>query len=433
MTIACPALPYLRQDALLPERDWLLDDAATAELLGRTLGVAGPVTFDRVERRRVKYRIGESLRSVHRVWSGDRSWLVSARMRAGGAAALYAEAMPHARPCGPLHGVAYAAALHTVFWTFPNDRCLADASALHPGLPAIRDAYPGTPLVVDIVGYNPERAVIARLSDPAGTPRGYAKLFADDGHASARDILAGLQLAIARTGSPLRVPSVRGEDAARGILVVDAVTGTHLEALPAHALDGAFSRLGTALGHLHSLPLPESGLALPRWTGFDDAALGRAADTIAWARPDLGEMAYDTAARLSRRRPAAGRAVGLHGDMNSRNWLITPHDVGLIDFDQAAAGPASGDLAGVLGWLRTRTLTGAWPAAREAELTNAFLDGYAAVRPLPDARDLAWHRAAALLVERALRAVTRVRPEMLRHLDALVTGAAREAGEGTDV
>ncbi len=433
MTVACPTLPYLRQDSRLPERDWLLDDAATAELLSSTLSIAGPLTLERVERRRVKYRIGESLRSVHRVWSSDRSWLVSARMRAAGAAAQYAEAQPHARPCGPLHGVAYAAAVRTVFWTFPNDRCLGDASVLHAGLPAIRDAFPSTPLAVDIVGYNPERAVIARLSDPAGTPRGYAKLFANKGQVSARDILTWLWLTIARTGSPLRVPSVRGEDAVRGILVVDAVAGTHLETLAVPDLDGAFGCLGTALGHLHSLPLPESGLTLPPWTSFDDSALSLAADTIGWARPDLGDVVHDTAARLSRCRPAPGPAVVLHGDMNSRNWLVTPQDVGLIDFDQAAAGPASGDLAGVLGWLRTRTLTGAWPAAQEAALTGAFLNGYAAVRPLPTVRELAWHRASALLVERALRAVTRVRPDTLRCLDALVADASREAREATRV
>ncbi len=424
-----PALGTLRPDPRLPGRDTLLDETATVAVLGRTLGADGPVAIDRVERRRAKYRIGESLRVVHRVWAGPRSWLVSSRMRATGAATLYADALPHARPCGPLRGVAYASSLDTVFWTFPNDRCLGDAAALEADLPVIRDACPGTAIAVDVVGYNPERAVIARLSDAAATPRGYAKLYAAGGLAPARGILAWLRSAIDHTGSPLRVPSVLGEDHAREILVVEAVAGRHLEAVADRELEGAFGRLGTALGHLHDLPLPADALALPRWTSFDDAALRGAADTLAWARPDLADLVHDTTARLSRCRPTTAGAVGLHGDMNSRNWLITPHDVGLIDLDQAATGAAAGDLAAVLAWLRTRTLAGAWPASREAALAAALLGGYAAVRTLPAAADLAWHRAAALVVERAMRAVTRVRPETLGCLDRLLVDAHRQAGE----
>lgn len=325
--------------------------------------------------------------------------------------------------------MAYASSLGTVFWTFPNDRCLGDAAALRADLPVIRAACPGAAVTIDVVGYNPERAVIARLSDGAGTPRGYAKLYAAGTMAPAGGILAWLRATIDATRTPLRVPSVLGEDHDREILVVGAVAGRHLEAVADGELEGAFGRLGAALAHLHGLPLPADALALPRWTGVDDAALGHAADTLAWARPDLAGLVHDTAARLSRCRPAMAGAVGLHGDMNSRNWLITRHDVGLIDFDQAAAGPAAGDLAAVLAWLRSRTLTGAWPAAREAALAGALLGGYAAVRALPGDAELAWHRAAALVVERAMRAVTRVRPETLGCLHRLIVDAHRQSGE----
>ena len=48
------------------------------------------------------------------------------------------------------------------------------------------------------------------------------------------------------------------------------------------------------------------------------------------------------------------------------------------------------------------------------------------MREPPSARSLAWHTAAALLAERALRAVTRVRPDGLERLDEIIAAAREE-------
>jgi hypothetical protein len=58
-------------------------------------------------------------------------------------------------------------------------------------------------------------------------------------------------------------------------------------------------------------------------------------------------------------------------------------------------------------------------------LSDAFLEGYAMVSMLPPVSELRWHTAAALLAQRAFRAVTRVRPEALPHIEALLTDALR--------
>ena len=56
-------------------------------------------------------------------------------------------------------------------------------------------------------------------------------------------------------------------------------------------------------------------------------------------------------------------------------------------------------------------------------MQRALLDGYAAVRDLPARDELDWHVAAALLTERALRAVNRIRPDGLVHLGAVLADA----------
>lgn len=418
----------LRSDPRLPGRDHLIVDGLTAALVTRTLA-EGRIAIDRVERVRVKYRAGESLRSVHRVFSGSRSWLVSARMRATGAAALHAEAAAHERSCLPLRGVGLADDLGAVFWTFPNDRVLRDAAALSAHLPVIQQAWPGDTLHVTVVGYNPERAVIARVATSSGVTRGFAKLYAPGDLAPARRALDWLSAATEDGRGMLRVPRLSGHDTAKDVLVVSAVAGLHLERVPHDDWPRAFHALGRAMARLHDLPLPAGAAALPAHDAFSPAELWRAAEAVSWARPDLAEIAAGTAELLARRRPDDGAAVGLHGDVNSRNWLVGTHDVGLIDFDQAATGPAAVDLAGVFGWLRARTVCGDWTQEREHVLAGAFASGYEGVRTLPPSRDLRWHRGAALLVERAMRAVTRVRPAQLAALRPLVEAAHADAAE----
>lgn len=427
-TFVCDVTTALPTDPQLPGRDHLLDERLTAALVARTLA-EGRVSVDHVERVRVKYRVGESLRSVHRVWSSGQSWLVSARMPAIGAAALHAEAAAHERPCVPLRGVGLAADLGAVLWTFPNDRALRDAAVLSPHLPVIEQAWPGDTLQVSVAGFNPERAVIARVATGAGLTRGFAKLYAPGDLEPARRALDWLNDATRDSQGALRVPRLAGHDSVHDVLVVSAVEGTHLERVPHDDWPRAFHGLGRAMAMLHDLPLPTGAAALPAHETFSRAELWRAAEAVTWARPDLTETAAATVELLARRRPDDGADVGLHGDVNSRNWLVGAHDVGLIDFDQAASGPAAADLAGVLGWLRARTACGDWTSGREDVLAGAFASGYEGVRALPSSRDLRWHRGAALLVERAMRAVTRVRPAQLAALRPLVEAAHADAAE----
>ncbi len=59
----------------------------------------------------------------------------------------------------------------------------------------------------------------------------------------------------------------------------------------------------------------------------------------------------------------------------------------------------------------------------ERQSASTVLAGYASVRPLPAATAVRWYTAAALLTERALRAVTWMRLEALTHLDVLLADA----------
>lgn len=418
-----PRMSLAVADRQLPARDVLLDCHAMRDLFASRLGTNGPLDVASVVRLRTKYRPGESLRVLYRLSIDGGSHLVSSRMRSRDAAALYQEAQPAAVPCPPLQGVLYEPALQSVFWSFPNDRRLGgdpEAAARR----ALALAVSERSVDLTVVSYAPERAVIYRAAD-AATSRtiAFAKVYGDGSGVEARALLDGLQAAIRDSGLELRVPRALGSAASHEALLVEALPGVHLNRVEDGRLETAFRQLGVALGALHALPVP---LGLARVDPYSLEAITDGTRLLSSARPDLRARVHRVATELEARRPDVRDVVWTHGDLNSRNWLLHDGRVGLFDFDQVAAAPAHVDLGGVLAWMRTKTLTGQWPAGREAALVAALLEGYQQHRPLPTPAARCWACAAALLLERAVRAVTRVREDQLAILPDLLAAAAAD-------
>ena len=127
----------LAPDLAVPQRDLLLDRGAIARRLATELGrgVHIPVRWCRIGC--ISYRPGKRLRIVYRIGIDGRELPVAAstfrsRSRAERA---FRTATETASGAGPLRPVAHAADLDTVFWTFPNDRRIANLGAV-AGAPA---------------------------------------------------------------------------------------------------------------------------------------------------------------------------------------------------------------------------------------------------------------------------------------------------------
>ena len=90
----------------------------------------------------------------------------------------------------------------------------------------------------------------------------------------------------------------------------------------------------------------------------------------------------------------------------------------------ASVGPAAAELGSVLASLRYAAEIGLIRPAAVQGLGSALLSGYAELRRPPTAPPLRAHTAAALLAERCLRVVTRVRTEGLRRLPAMLAAAS---------
>jgi Ser/Thr protein kinase RdoA (MazF antagonist) len=406
-------IPALDPDPAVPQRDLLLDPQLVADRLGRALGAA----IEDCLQTRVKYRVGARLRVVHRVRARGTTFDVAASTfpTLERSERALAQANERAVTCGPVPPVALDRDLTTVFWTFPNDRKLEHLAALSKPAPELAQLLPVWSRST-IVAYAPEKNATVRCLDAAGRTVAFAKTYSgDEGERTAR-VHDKLLHELGADDDHLRVPQALAYSSERRTLIVEAVEGRPLRT------PESYRRLGRALARLHDLPPPDA----MRFRRVEPDKLAAAAGLIGLVREDVAEAARELADELCSRLDRQAEAVSLHGDVNFRNALLENGRIVLIDLDQAAAGPAAAELGSVLASLRYAGIVGLIRPELVPELCAALLAGYAELRRPPKDNQLRAHTAAALLAERCLRVVTRVRPEGLRRLPFLLA-EAREA------
>jgi predicted glycosyltransferase len=416
----------LAPDPWVPQRDLLFDAPRLAGRLGELLAGPGSGKVERVERVRVKYRVGRGVGLVLRVHAQKRTFLVSARsFPRGQGLPNYERGLGAAAPeVSGRRSVGFAPELETVFWTFPYDRRIDSLELLHgPGEDLAR--LVGTRCVPELVAYVPEKAATARCWGPGGVPVVYVKVYApgeDDPGGRSYSLLRSLNAAIAGTQSRLRVPRPLAYDPASRALVVQAIAGKPMVVGDPGAADPGLAGLGAALATLHQISPPGK---LPRFERLDVQRLQVAAELIGSVRPDVADAAAGLAGALAVGFEPDGDPVWLHGDAHGKNALSDAGAVALLDLDQSALGPAAADLGSVLAGLSYLRCIRVISSGQEQALASDFLAGYESVRGLPEARTLAWFTGASLLGERAVRAVTRMRPAGLVHLGEVLDAGRR--------
>lgn len=407
-------------DATLPDRDEFLDPARAVERLARLAPRTVGHRIEPVGLVRSKYRIGESLRVVHRVLVDGAERLVTARVFADRSDAVRAyDRSARMNHDGALHDADAGA----VWWWFPNDRKLRDADRV---VQADRELAAALGLdgwsASRVVEYAPERSLTVRAENSGGDALAFVKGYAPRS-VDVERLLA--HYAIADGGCAdlgIRTPRVLG--ATDSAMALEAMPGRHWDRLPPAERGAAMRRLGAAIAWFHqrdidAAPIADFGRLRPDRVAHSAALVAR-------ARPELAEPMHRLAERLDATRPASEPSVLLHGDCHPKNSLFDDGAVALIDLDQAGSGPAAADLGSLLARLRHGVLLGEHSPSLASELEASFLDGYRSIAELPDPASLRWHVAATLVAERAIRAVNRVHVGALASLPDLVDLALRD-------
>ena len=400
----------LNNDPVFPRRDALLDPHQVGAYLSARLQWR---QVTRAERVRTTYRTGDSLRVLHRFEADGRVHAVSARAFRDGRSA---RALDKALASGEVldAGVVHGEPFEAVFWLFPSDRRLPALKRIEQARQALSARLPRQWAGSRLVTWAPENRATFACLDPSGEVFAYAKV--GPGSTTERQLYAALHEALAATGIPLRVPRALAFSEDHDTIVLDRVAGRRLAFTP-----GDMRGMGRALAHLHGLPLH----GLPAYDRCTAASCRAAADLVIGAVPQVAGLIETLARELDRRGCPAAASGCLHGDVHPKNALADDSAVGLIDVEEMAWGARAADLGSLLARLCSARALELETAERVHRAAMALLDGYASIAPLPGMPELRWYLAAAMLVERAQRAVTRLNALALAHLDRLVAEGLR--------
>ena len=390
----------LAPDPVLPQRDLLLNDRQMATRLSSLLNRRDPVVIDRCEKQRIKYRLGESLRVLYRLSVNGGTHLVAAKAFAG----------PYSEKAEQF----VDSDIRALFWMFPNDRKIKHLALLREVPETLTTVLAGKWRYSECVAYVPEKCATVKCQNRDGETMAYAKMYSASEGRSLGDRYLQLSSACTQVVKPLEYSE------SHNLLLLDAVQGHRISDLKKKDLTDGFAGLAQALAALHSAQIP---IQLPRFRRHDPHRLRNCARILGIARPDVAAIAREVDRELCSTIPREEPLVCLHGDVHPKNGIASSGLVTLIDLDQSGFGPAAADLGSLLALLHYKWRIGLITRSRERELANAFLHAYAGILQLPSRRYLSWHTAAALLSERALRSVNRIRPEGLSHLPQILADA----------
>ncbi len=431
MSYATCSVPLIA-DSVLPQRDVLLDAEFMARLFSRELGVNGPIDIESCEHIRTTYHAGESLRVAYRVSASGRSCVVAGRAFPEGCSRKSFEvARQKAVNCGPFLPVFHHAETESIFWTFPNDRKIANLHLLLEIPQDMEKLFAPQWTRSSVVAYAPENCATAQCLTAHNDVLAYAKVYADDHNEICFRTYMALRQSAEAERAEIDFPEVIYHSAQHHILVLQALRGRRMADVRGRELSQAFARLGQALAGLHALPVPAHLTEFPRYA---DSHMQVAASSIGLVRPELSQQASELCDALRNQKKDWHEASRcLHGDVHPKNGILLEQGFGLIDLDQASLGPPAADLGSLLAALRYERHIGLITEADERALADSFLAGYQQLGKLPEPESLRWHMAAALFAERAFRAVSRIRLPGLQILPELLNDAQRLLGEPVEV
>jgi tRNA A-37 threonylcarbamoyl transferase component Bud32 len=408
--------PLLAADAALPQRDLLLDQDVMAQYLSRLVTRCGTFGVKECARLRTKYRLGTSLRVLYELNDNERSYRIAAR------------AFPKNRRVRNQFTSSLeiqAPELNTMFWIFPRDRKIKNLSVLNNPPQELREIEGQTWAESHIVGHAPEKSLTAQCAGTDNQVLAYAKIYAGDEGGELFNIYRYVAGSLGTETAALQVPRALAYHPDHHLLLLESVSGVSLSALTDTRREHAFFKLGKALKRLHRL---KPSASLPRRNRFTPETLARAAATIAQARPDVARLAQYVSDRLSAQYEQLGESepVFLHGDVHPKNFLLNNGRLVLFDLDQAHAGSAAVDLGSVIAGLYCDACVGSLTWRQCSSLTRSFLSGHGTCK---SSHAMRWHVAAALVQERALRSVTRIRATNLQKLPQIL-GTAKAVLNG---
>lgn len=452
-----PALT-IPQDTGLPQLAAILDDArmgAAFEAMLRDNDPSANLTVTDCRTQWIKYKPGNNCTVCYRLTVEESrsrhqgEQIVYGRIYAdGGGRGRFVKVQP-AHLTRPTYGrpMMYLAQLDMLVWFFPNDRKLAglpflvDKAQLRKG--SLGDAVRtlcGSDWYVDeinfrLVHYVPEHGCTARVEVVAkragsGAAREltlFGKCYSGDGGAETYRLMNQLWHHAANDPTALRVARPCSYHPEHKILWQSQVTGTTLlqQEMGSQGFCDSLPAAAAAVAALHNAALQCSNkMALNDWLQKLRELRGFLPRVVPSCEIHLVALT-DHLCREAARLPDVPDAT-LHGDLHLGNILTENGKAALIDLDGLANGPALMDIGSFIAAMIFHGMIQRSEPSSLNEMVEVFLREYRRAARGPVAEfALRWHVAAALVVERAYRCVSRLKAGRVELVDDVIEAAHR--------
>jgi hypothetical protein len=469
------AIQSIPQDTSLPQLPIVLDaDLMAHEFDRRMFGSEADIGRDIADRfrvddcriERIKYKPGYNCLVYYRLTITNRHCGESANQllcgriySAGGSRSRYAKARRDALAV-PGFGPAlfHIEPLDMVVWAFPNDRKLHGLAALTDGgrlqtdlLPEIVSSRWGADWRIEdaaptLVHFVPEHTCCIRVDlrlvhRSTGEIKSwlvFGKAYYNSQGEEAFDNMRRLWASPTRMRGDLNLPRPLGYQPRGRVLWQEGLAGQTLMARsPDDRIDGILiAGTAAALAGLHRTAIDCVGKS-----EIEDIVnrLGELEGLLTQVQPSCGFTLSTVIARLSERAPDLTRdtCATLHGDLHPKNIFVDDDRISLIDMDSITRGPPLQDIGSFVAALLYRAILRGAPPSSIVPLIRRLVGRYAELVPWPvPALELAWYTAAALIMERGFRCVTRLKAGRLEVLDDLVELAdqvSRNDGSGPQI
>jgi len=327
--------------------------------------------------------------------------------------------------------------LDSVLWIFPNDRKLGGIAALND--PDSLSSEVASQIggsrqrgKIEIIRYVAERSCTVRLRLEDGATVSYGKFYRPGESDPAWNAIGSLwQSKSCRSGSlTIPEPLIRLDESES--VWLREVRGVPLERKLPEDLTGEWMiRTGRTIAELHKIGATIGSSSLPVIVETERRQkLENAIELLAMVnggqRVRLAELATKLARKEPRNRP--GNLAVLHGDLHLKNMIaLESGAIALIDLDNLCLGDPLIDLGSFIAHLYywhywSREAGGSRPELLVEQLLAGYFE--AAGEPL-DEQSLRWQIAAALIGERAVRCITRLKPGGRPLVDWLIDLAAQ--------
>ena len=246
------------------------------------------------------------------------------------------------------------------------------------------------PLQMAPLVHKPERRFVARIHN--GTFSAVIKCYTPPDFVAARRSAKTL-----RSGSMFRIAAALGRSRRRSFMILPWLEGTLLrETLwQNRATRMDLERTGGAIAQFHQ----QRSKRLQMVTSASEAAaIAKAGDDVGFLLPDLenriAHLAHTTAKRIAE---LSQQSQPIHGDFYSKQVVVTPESIGLLDLDEAYLGDPLADLANFAAHLETYVLRGEMQQTAADSARAALLEGYQHLAGSSDERVLKLRTVAALI------------------------------------